>query len=1045
MEEQILKDMEALRNSKGLKRFEQYKIRKNLKDDFYKFVIQNNSIRPFRNDKYNIRGTAKDFKSKLNNTIEENDLLEMINNYIIGVKAYKEFLNRNKVIKEKLENINEITPSEKDIELLIEYVKNPIYRNSTVFDEILNKAKKITGEETLIGNINKLNQMEKDKIEIHEINELGDGVYRIIPIKFSISSSIYKMNNKEYNDTEDALFDNADYLRLLKYFERDPRMMKTWKGYLTKNNIGDIKTEIIGVLNNVGDFYSIDDIDLIKEEEYYDNENNNCLEMAIKETTGKEYKKSNINEILNNINEYKDTMGNIIGIYNKYGNLIGGNRFNEYNNIILFENHAIAIHKPIESSIRINKEKIILSKEEAYEILGLINEKKIYLLYPCIFRNREGEIIELSGIVPNIFNELFNVSDKFISLTENAEEYYLNRKKTEIPILYYKICYKWDVIDVNIIKDCKTKEEAEIILKGENENFINDLWEEKEEKEMINFALSEWENYLMNNLNNDCFLENYRKRNIYFQHINNDEEHEETDMKKAYLTAYNEMLKNGIINVLPFPINNYEHVKNKAFIFYASNCKPYKEGYYYGKYYKVFNKIEGVKITFYIISEKIENIKFDSLEKINKEMKNIYKKFIGKLIQTSNYSEYNIDNFLNEAISGISFRHNRLSILHLNIMLNLNEILFNEVIKNYKEKNILPIDYNVDSIIYRGNNEIKENDYFKGGMLRTFEPKNKGINYELEEKFIYGCAGCGKTYKIQHETAPNDLFIVGKHMLNNEVYKKQGLRAYIYSAFKVNFNVYNCSRIIIDEIFTFSIKEQCELISMANYYEIPYVLIGDYNQLLPIKEERGKYKNVYLEVLEDEQILKYCCDNYIIKNYRNNFNFGGSEEWIIKAINGMISNEEYIKIGIEKKKKELYNKLINEGYITFNDNIEGLRWYKQTAINQYEKIQNGEIKFDKYILNNVIGKNKIGSGKYKEIIFKAGISYDTFYSLEDLKKLLGKHFEKCFKYFINLNCISSYNTQGLSLEKVNIINKEEGEALKKNMRMFYVLISRIKN
>lgn len=963
-----------------------------LLDSFYKLILENKGIAYYRNDEKGIRANNRRLKRDLRR-LKFNELVDEATKYYKKVNNIKKFLNRKKKVQEVL---NKDYLDEEDIKKLINWLIK--YKNASFFDEIFNKAKEITRKNTLSENIEELKKKIKNNIE------LKGGEYIIIPTEFSISSEIY---SRDINPDE--------YKRLLKLYFNNQNIKKVING----NEIKIIdKEQILKNINNQNnDFYRIDKIELKEKDNYYDNEAGDCLEVAIKELTGKEFKSSNIID-------YKD---NDIGFYNKYGVLLKGNRFSN-NNIILFNNHALAINKHISQRLKVNPNPIILEEWEAERLIALEKDKKIYFLYPSIVRGENDKILEFSAIIPNIFNELKGFKG-FEAKDDKIMSYYvIYSLKSENKKIIENID---NLDDVKYIEGLKVPEFY--IISGLGLEWIENFIKEEREKRKINKCIDEWEKFLNKHLSHDCFLENYRKRSICFSYVQDEKIHGEIDMKKAYLTSYKEMIKEGIYNVLPFPIKNYKHVKGKHFIFYASDCSPFKEGYYYGKYYEAFKEYN---LVFYLIDEKIETKEMENIE-----IDDIYKKLIGKLIQTNNKFEYCEDNYINEGIVGLRFRHNKLSILHLNIMMKLNEIMLNKVLEIYKTYGEKPISYNVDSIIYKKFKGIEGDKFFKDEELKSFDFRQEGDKVEIEEKFIFGCAGCGKTYKIINEGGYSDLYIVNKHMLNNEVYRKNGLNAVIYEVLKNDYNYYNCSRIIVDEIFTFSIKEQCEIISLANYYNIPYVLVGDYNQLLPIREIRDRG---VLREFEMEQVLKYCCDDYIYKNYRNNLNFEGSEHWIIKAINGL-SHEEAINMNICGKMKNLYNKLIAEGKITFNEKIEGLRWYKETAKTQYDKIAKGEIKFDKYILNNVLDKNKIKSGKWKEIIFKAGISYDTFYTIEELKIMLKDNFKNCFKFFINLNCVSAYNTQGLSLNKINILNEKEGEAFLESYRMFYVLVSRLKD
>ena len=128
-----------------------------------------------------------------------------------------------------------------------------------------------------------------------------------------------------------------------------------------------------------------------------------------------------------------------------------------------------------------------------------------------------------------------------------------------------------------------------------------------------------------------------------------------------------------------------------------------------------------------------------------------------------------------------------------------------------------------------------------------------------------------------------------------------------------------------------------------------------------------------------------------------------------------------------------YKDYIHIGYDDKNKNDVVLRWYKLSAENCFNKF----IKTPYYMLNNFMSNRSDYINKLNNKTILKKYNRDSLYKIDEIDK-------KDIKYFINFNVISFYNTQGKTLDYINICDEEDYNAIIKDPRMFYVMISRIK-
>lgn len=813
-------------------------------------------------------------------------------------------------------------------------------------------------------------------------------------------------------------------------------------------------TNTIKNMSGIGEL-NIDSIELkrVPKNEYFSNKNNDCLRVSIKKITGIDYNKDDIK----GINDFMDKNNKYFGIYNTYGQLIDGYLNNNIKNncdydLILYDEHADILPRG-----EVQRKKIIhvfyTTFENINEIYNIVYKNK--LIYKenthrinRIFKNewdnmKANEKIKITVYVNDMsIFPLFNNSNCIYECKING----VSKEEANKESGWVKFVYNGDKQKKEIINYYPYFKEL-----GEmNEEELNDVELTNDDKfkdmlKIVNKLLTYAEKE--EKINIDSFPINYRKRCVNIKYENN-KKYFSIDMKNAYKNMLNNALNSIMININNIPIKNYSDIEkvkrmnNKnAFIFFVDNCEHLPRGYYYGQCYNIVHELEpNAYYEFYIINGMFSGKKYlgELIEYLDTLDKMDYVKFIGMLLTVPD--SYNYESFESiTQIKTIKFKYSRLPTIHLNMMLNFTYNMLSKIVDIYKNMGVLPVGYKVDSILYNFNEYYEDsltdgkerhkqqyfNKLFKESDLwhkmERYISKNEWIQKEdtddlnnIQLSYMFGCAGCGKTTKIINNYINGGLVIVKNYMLLND-YINKNIPCALYSQIINNHCFYAVNCLYIEEAGTYTNEELSGLINIASNYNINIMLVGDYYQLLPINYNQ-------------KLLIEYTDHQYIYNNYRNSLKYDSTEGFIISAIlRGYFTNEDIIK------RDELLNKYREFIKIGYNTEEVILRWYKVSAINEYNK----GIKTRYYMLNNFIlsANNYIDNFKNKGIILSM-FNKDSLYTEDEIKG--------CEKYFINCNIISFYNTQGKTLNYINIIDNKDYEAIIKDPRMFYVLISRIK-
>ena len=987
-------------------------------DDLFNIIINTH-----KKTRYNISIDGISYKMHTQKGLKE--MLKYIKNNAERLTDGKEDLKNNYELLNNLYNITKTNTNPKVQELINEITRN-IFNDDTLTTtrDVLFK---------LFDEIEKLKEKATDGAQTGTniiINDEDNNLYKAYVKQASISDRI--LNDGELLQIEK--YNTLLYQREYKESEEDfiSRITNT-----IKNMSG------IGELN-------IDSIELkrVPKNEYFNNKNNDCLRVSIKKITGIDYNKDDIK----GINDFMDKNNKYFGIYNTYGQLIDGYLNNNIKNncdydLILYDEHADILPRG-----EVQRKKIIhvfyTTFENINEIYNIVYKNK--LIYKenthrinRIFKNewdnmKANEKIKITVYVNDMsIFPFFNDSNCIYECKING----VSKEEANKESGWVKFVYNGDKQKKEIINYYPYFKEL-----GEmNEEELNDIELTNEDK--FKDVLDRVNNLLIyaekqEKINIDSFPINYRKRCVNIKYENN-KIYFSIDMKNAYKNMLKSALNSTMININNIPIKNYSDIEkvkrfnNKyAFIFFVDNCKNLPRGYYYGKYYETVHKLEpNAYYEFYIINGMFSGKKYLSelIEYLDTLDKMDYVKFIGMLLTVP--TAYNYESFESiTQIKTIKFKYTRLPTIHLNMMLNFTRVMLSKIMDIYKNMGVLPVGYKVDSILYCDfkrkypNDELKQKYYYSlllenylWHSMIIYTSKNEWIQTEekddinnIQLSYMFGCAGCGKTTKIINNYVDGGLVIVKNYMLLND-YINKNIPCVLYSQIINNHCFYAVNCLYIEEAGTYTNEELSELINIASNYNINIMLVGDYYQLLPINYNQ-------------KLLIEYTDHQYIYNNYRNSLKYDSTEGFIISAIlRGYFTNEDIIK------RDELLNKYREFIKIGYNTEEVILRWYKVSAINQYNK----GIKTCYYMLNNFIlsAGNYIDNFKNKGAVLSM-FNKDSLYTAEEIKG-----YEK---YFINCNIISFYNTQGKTLNYINIIEEKDFNAIIKDPRMFYVLISRIK-
>lgn len=793
----------------------------------------------------------------------------------------------------------------------------------------------------------------------------------------------------------------------------------------------DIKSAIIKYLNLP---LSYIEIEYEPDDGLYANENGDCLRVAIEEITGVEYHKDN----LRGINEWMTKHDKYFGIYNTYGQLLGGYLDTNIKNncdldLIAFDNHAVSLSKGEIQKRKIgDKQRLTVSYEDIIKIYEVVRENKLIYKQNTYRLNKDfseymeaDETVKICVYIDDKTKKLF----KFIDLPYEINTFIMfsyvgnNEKKT---------IYKSGMKDY-LSQVYDYEEETEDIYKRISHE-LTDIIEKVENEKHIKF---------------NSFPFNYRTRIINTKYEKG-KLYQSIDMKKAYKTAFKYVLGNGIYIYHNIPIKSYENIEelygkdNLAFMFYVSNCQRLPNGYVLGKYYNAYKQNEpNATYEFYAIKHVLEDTEqfkylLDILENTNKKDNFNYAHLFGYLISVPHDYPYNAHDFTGN-IKAIKFKENKLCTLHLNMILRFNELMIRKILSIYKHLNILPSGYKIDALLYEDlthDDTIytdEQNKFIESLRLEESDIWHKMENYKAgnehatkEENiftpsvdYLFGCAGSGKTTKIIRNISIGGLVIVKNYMLLNE-YTKHNIQCALYNQAIENYNYYSVNCLYIEEAGTYTNEELNLLLNVAANNNLNICLCGDYYQLLPIEGNGEKL------------LIQYTPHTYLYKNYRNSLDYCGDESFIISAIiRGVFTKKDK-----EKRDKLLkkYKDYIRIGYDEENKNDVVLRWYKQSAANCFNK----HVETPYYMLNNFMNARPdyIDGIKGKRHILKR-YNRDSLYTIDEIDK-------KYINCFINFNVISFYNTQGKTLNYINICDEEDYKAIIRDPRMFYVMISRIK-
>ena len=647
------------------------------------------------------------------------------------------------------------------------------------------------------------------------------------------------------------------------------------------------------------------------------------------------------------------------------------------------------------------------------------NKLLVYNNHAIAYIDNTPHKMEILDITPKKYNLLLDDIEKYNIPTRSISDGYIEvfiseeKNKRSYNRLYRKpIMGSWVGFRV-IIDDTSITEE---------------IAKEHEHKELLDAEFMELKNSFMsviiddirkktNNVNGEkidlsayivpFFPYNYRSRVCYSKFTKG--HYYELDMVKAYYTALKEL--NNILMISNIPMTK---PMTKNYIVYAiSSILPC--GYYPKEAIRILQKMDPLIVFEYY---EVYNVITD-LSKLKRDLTD-YKVSIGKLISLND--EYTLkDETNNINLNKVYFNKDYCALLHINIILLKNSIMLKEIYNNYK-KNVLPVGYNIDAIFY--NTQINEHSkYFHDchEIYKDYENLNNLHINELikqDEKTVikpainclFGVAGSGKSTEIMDIYRDNETVIVNSYNLQR-LYKKRSIDAVLYQLFAAQHKPIYTTKIYIDEIFTFSRLDIEIMLSIAGKYNIEITLIGDYNQLLPT------CPNTPINNLQ--RTLIYVYHDYKFTNYRNCFKYNGIDSWLLD-----FDKDNTIK------QNQLLNTLINKGYIEISNNDICFRWYKKDAI-----INESIYKGNYYILRN-----------YSDVIpanIKRVFSTDCVYTMDEIEKIQKEYNINAIKYFVNNNAISFYNTQGQTLDKMNIINNDTLEQIKRNNRMFYVFVSRL--
>jgi hypothetical protein len=387
-------------------------------------------------------------------------------------------------------------------------------------------------------------------------------------------------------------------------------------------------------------------------------------------------------------------------------------------------------------------------------------------------------------------------------------------------------------------------------------------------------------------------------------------------------------------------------------------------------------------------------------------------------------------------------------------------------IKELKIKDNDIIQINTDSITYYGilpknlnRNTFegwKESEYKDIGFVDTFNLyeynnqniptllnlKNNNTGYtELYMKY----AGSGKTTHIVNKIIPEikEIEEILSNMLKEEnrdnsyivltpthstlsELKKKGINCKIVQKYTFSETIPTEKNIIFDEI-GFADLSCHDLLYKLNHLNKNLICFGDFNQLLPIEEDRPCNQPHYLNFLFKKIDTKFV-------NYRNNF----TKEYYDKIINEEID----IVKEVNKYSTSLYNADVVLCYRTNKSKVFKTRdVYNNKILKKLGKKSN-DIGVKLICINNKLIEKNIYN--HKQLVIKEKYKEDDdkniFYKLEDE---IGEEFiitEKQLKYFRPAYALNVYEAQGMTLKSYHWAT-EDDKFLYGNMA--YTIISRL--
>ena len=790
-----------------------------------------------------------------------------------------------------------------------------------------------------------------------------------------------------------------------------------------------LKKDLIPQLSHYD--FTITPIKKTKKEEYHANINNDCLKVALK-CYGIDFD-GNFKEVLNN----KDILTKV-RFDNIYGGRIRGN-VRSHNRILLYNSHAVAINTNHKRNTHNENTKIEVDANTFNDILNNAYNNNIPTRCLDIDVNKGSFEIFKTDSDFNDYNDVIQGEWVKYYYNINNEDIYnyefdCGRSKEDYDIYYEalkddKETMKSLDIDVSKLNNliiekidnanqmAEARKELMNLMKWFNEyifdkcKVINIEWSKDEKGKQIREPLTDEQ--IMQNMYKiipPVFPYEYRKRCSYTYYNRGNEYFEKSfkviDMKHAFLTAFETM--HTIFSISNIPLKEISKPVDNYIIYVKSNILY--NGFYEGRFINVIKKCDpNATFEYYNI------YKAFTIDTKNIKLKE-YKIVIGMLISNNKYYTYNDAINTNIDIHEIRAEYDYRALLHINIMIRRNTILLKEISNQILYYNNIPRGYVVDSILFDYNAKIKDvsTEFKKPCDICKYNDYDISESLENPIKYNFGVAGSGKTTLLLDRYRDNETVIINNYNLLSMYYNKN-IEAKLWDVFLSEHQPIYATKLYVDEIFTYQNSSIELLFYISGVNQVELSLYGDYNQLKPIKTDY---------FIDSFSLLHHVNHTYLYTNYRNCFDYKNKDSWILDF--------DYTD-DLLKKRKKAVDKLIKMGYVKISNEDKTIRYFKADA-KKNEKKYNGKY----YMLNNYTANVKIPA--YVKKLFQT----DVLYTIEEIKEQAGIMFNKVFKYFVNNNCVSFYNTQGQTLDHINIINKKTIESIINDGRMFYVFISRLK-